>query len=128
MFSRFLNAIQSRLAGVLVAGVFHRFETHQAIQDAELQASLESKVKLLREQGCNAAAEQLETRLGQAGEVGGAAGVAFANALLADSYHNSTSQPESPEPSLVIDSHNADSDVRAATKQRGKKKRPASDD
>ena len=127
MFSRFLNAIQSRLAGVLVAGVFRRFETHQAIQDAELQASLEAKARLLREQGCIAAAEQLETQVGQVEQSGVTAGLAFAKALLADSYGEMSHQADSTETSLALDSSSTNSDPQPPSKQRGRKKRSSSE-
>jgi hypothetical protein len=50
-FSNFVLAIQNRLAGLIVSGMFRRFEAHQAMEIASIQAEMEARVKSLRESG-----------------------------------------------------------------------------
>ncbi len=85
-FSSFLVAIQNRLAGLIVAGLFKRFEVHQALELAAYRADLENRIKAFRDSGATRSAAYLEEALERMDASSGAAGVGFANELLADSY------------------------------------------
>lgn len=94
-FSSFLVAIQNRLAGLIVAGLFKRFEVHQALELAAYRADLESRIKAFRDSGAARSAAYLEEVLERMDASSGAAGVGFANELLADSYGPATLDDDS---------------------------------
>jgi hypothetical protein len=85
-FSSFLLAIQNRLAGVIVSGMFRRFEAQQALEIASIQADMEVRAKHYRDSGASFAASFLEDELDTGGWRGGSQGVSFVNELLSDHY------------------------------------------
>jgi len=94
-FSSFLLAIQNRLAGLIVTGLFKRFEVHQALELAAYRADLENRIKAFRDSGATRSAAYLEEALERMDASSGAAGVGFANELLADSYGPATLENDS---------------------------------
>ncbi len=116
-FTNFLNAIYNRLAGLVVEGLFRRFEAHRAIDLAALQAEIELKISQYRNDGAIKAAALLEADLERIADRRGTIGVSFANELLADSYGDAIRETED-EFSLLTDS----SDGEEAPKKRGRKK------
>ncbi|MCC7334653.1 MAG: hypothetical protein IT422_06135 [Pirellulaceae bacterium] len=117
-FTNFLNAIYNRLAGLVVEGLFRRFEAHRAIDLAALQAEVESKIKLHRDAGATKAAALLEADLERIADRRGTVGVTFANELLADSYADSDGESDD-EITLSTNFLNGES---TGPKKRGRKK------
>ncbi len=115
-FSSFLVAIQNRLAGLIATGLFKRIELHQALELAAYRADLENRIKAFRDSGATRSAAYLEEALERMDASSGAAGVGFANELLADSYGPVTTHDDIPSTD-VADGEQFD----GPTKKRGRK-------
>lgn len=117
-FSNFVLAIQNRLAGLIVSGMFRRFEAHQAMEIASIQAEMEARVKSLRESGSTFAASFLEDELDSSGWKGGSQGVSFVNELLTDHYADDSAVDPSSEEDPMLENLLTG---QAARKSRGRK-------